>query len=133
MRLYQFLFLLVPVACSSVAIAQSTSASITGLVDDPSKALIPAATITAINTQTGEKASTTTNKEGQYVLPGLNPGTYRLEVDKPGFKGIIEAGLTLHVQDAVQINFHMAVGSSSESVTVEADQNNINTTDATVA
>jgi Carboxypeptidase regulatory-like domain/TonB dependent receptor len=116
-----------------LATAQSTSASLTGLVDDPAKALIPGATITAINTQTGEKASTTTNKEGQYVLPGLNPGTYRIEVDKPGFKGIIEAGLTLHVQDAVQINFHMAVGSSSESVTVTADQINMNTQDGTVS
>jgi hypothetical protein len=118
---------------SPLATAQSTSASLTGLVDDPAKALIPGATITAINTQTGEKASTTTNKEGQYVLPGLNPGTYRVEVDKPGFKGIIEAGLTLHVQDAVQINFHMALGSSSETVTVNADQNNINTTDGSVS
>jgi hypothetical protein len=103
------------------------------LVDDPAKALIPGATVTAINTQTGGKQSTTTNKEGQYVLPGLNPGTYRIEVDKPGFKGIIEAGLTLHVQDAVQINFHMAVGSSSESITVSANQNNINTTDGSVS
>jgi hypothetical protein len=133
MKLSGYLLLFALYASSITAFAQSTSASLTGLVEDPSKALIPGATITAINTQTGEKASTTTNKEGQYVLPGLNPGTYRLEVDKPGFKGIIEAGLTLHVQDAVQINFHMALGSSSESVTVTADQINMNTTDGTVS
>jgi hypothetical protein len=134
-KLLYLLVLLLVLATSHLplATAQSTSASLTGLVEDPSKALIPGATITAINTQTGEKASTTTNKEGQYVLPGLNPGTYRIEVDKPGFKGIIEAGLTLHVQDAVQINFHMAVGSSSESVTVNAEQININTQDGTVS
>jgi hypothetical protein len=131
--LRRFLFVFILATCCSAAIAQSTSASLTGLVEDPSKALIPGATITAINTQTGEKASTTTNKEGQYVLPGLNPGTYRLEVDKPGFKAIIEAGLTLHVQDAVQINFHMAIGSSAESVTVTADQINMNTTDGSVS
>jgi hypothetical protein len=133
MRLCRSLFATLLLALPSVLLAQSTSASLTGLVDDPSKALIPGATITAINTQTGEKASTMTNKEGQYVLPGLNPGTYRIEVDKPGFKGIIEAGLTLHVQDAVQINFHMALGSSSETVTVNASQININTTDGTVS
>jgi hypothetical protein len=133
MRPTRLLMFLLPLVSTCMAIGQSTSASITGLVDDPSKALIPGASITAINTATGEKQSTTTNKEGQYVLPGLNPGTYRLEVDKPGFKGIIEAGLTLHVQDAVQINFHMAVGSSSESVTVSANQINMNTTDGTVS
>jgi outer membrane receptor protein involved in Fe transport len=56
-----------------------------------------------------------------------------MEVDKQGFKGIIEAGLTLHTQDVVQINFHMAVGSMSESVTVNASGVNINTTDAAVS
>jgi hypothetical protein len=71
MRPSKLLLFLLPLLCSCAAIAQSTSASLTGLVDDPSKALIPGATITAINTQTGEKQSTTTNKEGQYVLPGL--------------------------------------------------------------
>ena len=77
MKLSGYLLLLVTLTCCSAAFSQSTSASLTGLVDDPSKALIPGASITAINTATGEKQSTTTNKEGQYVLPGLNPGTYR--------------------------------------------------------
>lgn len=133
MRFHRILLVSLSLLIPSVLLAQSTSASLTGLVEDSSKALIPDATITAINTQTGEKASTTTNKEGQYVLPGLNPGTYRIEVDKPGFKGIIEAGLVLHVQDAVQINFHMAVGSQSESVTVTADRTDMNTQDGTVS
>jgi hypothetical protein len=103
------------------------------MVDDPSKAVIPNVSVTAINTQTGVKTHTVTNHDGQYVLGGLIPGTYRVEVDKQGFKGIIEAGLTLHVQDVVQINFHMAVGSMSESVTVNAAGVNINTTDASVS
>jgi hypothetical protein len=133
MRSFRILLVVLSLLFPNLLLGQSTSASITGLVDDPAKALIPGASITAINTQTGEKASTTTNKEGQYVLPGLNPGTYRIEVDKQGFKGIIEAGLTLHVQDVVQINFHMAIGSSSESITVSANQNNINTQDGTVS
>jgi hypothetical protein len=115
------------------ASAQSTDASLTGFVDDPTKALIPKASITAINTQTGVKTSTTTNNSGQYVLRGLIPGTYRIEIDKQGFKGIIEAGLTLHVQDVVQMNFHMAPGSMSETVTVNANGANINTADASVS
>jgi hypothetical protein len=120
-------------ACASMAFAQSTSASLTGTVDDPSKALIGGASITAINTQTGVTASSKTNNSGQYVLPGLDPGTYRVEVDKQGFKGIIEAGLVLHVQDVVQMNFHMAIGSSSETVTVNGSGLQINTTDASVS
>jgi hypothetical protein len=116
-----------------VVLAQSTDAALTGLVDDPSKAMIAGAQITAINTLTGERTSTSTNSSGQYVIPNLPPGSYRIEVDKEGFKGIIEAGLVLHVQDVVQINFHMAVGSMSESVTVNASDLTINTTDGSVS
>ena len=79
------------------------------------------------------RSATTTNGGGQYVLPGLIPGSYRVEVDKEGFKGIIEAGLILHVQDVVQINFHMAVGAMSETVSVSGDSVNVNTTDGSVS
>jgi hypothetical protein len=105
-------------------IAQSTDASLTGLIDDPQKAVIPGVSVTAINTQTGVKTQTLTNKDGQYVLEGLPPGTYRIEVDKQGFKGIIQADLVLHTQDILQINFHMAVGSMQETVTVNGGATN---------
>ena len=88
MRLYRSLLALFSLAYCCIAFAQSTSASLTGFVDDPTKAVISGAQITAINTQTGVRTSTTTNSSGQYVLPGLEPGTYRVEVDKEGFKGI---------------------------------------------
>jgi hypothetical protein len=125
--------LVVSLASSSLLFGQSTNAALTGVVDDPSKAVIVGAQVTAINTETRVKSSTTTNSSGVYVLPALVPGSYRLEVDKEGFKGIIEPGVVLHVQDIVQLNFHMALGSMSETVTVEANSVNINTTDASVS
>lgn len=112
--------------------AQSTNASITGIIEDSAKSVIPDVSVTAINTKTGERNNTKTNRSGQYTISALTPGTYRVEVDKIGFRGVIEAGLTLHTQDIVQLNFNMAVGSTAETVTVNADDNNINTTDATV-
>ena len=133
MRLFRFLALIVSFAFPCALLGQSTNASLTGVVDDPQKAVIPDASITAINTQTGVRAQAVTNKDGVYTLTGLIPGSYRVEVDKQGFKGIIEAGLALHTQDVVQINFHMAVGSMSETVTVNAAGVNINTTDASVS
>jgi Carboxypeptidase regulatory-like domain len=117
---------------SCAAVAQSNDAAITGRIDDPSKALIANATVTVINVDTGGKTATHTNGSGQYALSALVPGNYRIEVDKQGFQSIIESGVILHTQDIVQFNFHMVLGSSSESVTVNADENNINTTDATV-
>jgi hypothetical protein len=133
MKLIGFVTLMVSFSFPCILAGQSTNASLTGVVDDPSKAAIAGVSITAINTETGVKSTTTTNGSGQYVLPGLIPGSYRVEVDKQGFKGIIESGLILHVQDVVQLNFHMAIGSMSETVSVSGDSVNINTTDASVS
>ncbi len=133
MKFFRFLTLIVSLAFPCVLLGQSTNASLTGVVDDSSKAVIPGVSITAINTETGVRSQTLTNSSGQYVLPTLNPGSYRIEVDKEGFRGIIEAGLVLHVQDVIQMNFHMALGSSSETVTVNANSLQLNTTDASVS
>lgn len=115
-----------------VSVAQSSNATITGVIEDPGKAVLPGTRVTVVNTQTGERTTTKTNGSGLYTLSTLIPGTYRIEVDKQGFRGIIEGGIILHTQDVLQLNFHMAVGSTAETVTVSASGNNINTTDATV-
>lgn len=128
-RLLAILFLVLPCLVS----AQSNNASLTGVVDDPSNAVIAEAQVMAINSETGVKTATTSDSAGMYVIPDLAPGKYRVEVDKQGFKSIVEPGLTLHVQDALQINFHMALGSMSESVTVSGDQSNIDTTSAAIS
>ena len=129
MRFSRLWLLVALLPISTVAFAQSTNAAITGVVNDEQKAVIAGVRVTAINTQTGVNTSTLTNNSGQYVLPELPPGSYRIEVDKEGFKGIIEGDVTLHVQDALQMNFHMAIGSISESVTVEASGLNRDQTD----
>lgn len=132
MKFFRLATIAMPLLFCCAVVAQSNSASITGIVDDPSKAVLSGVSVTAINTQTGERTTTKTNGTGMYVISALVPDTYRVEVDKQGFQSIIEAGITLHTQDVLQLNFHMSVGSSSESVTVNADENNINTTDASV-
>lgn len=129
MKLLRLWFVVVLPLVSPAAIAQSTAAAITGVVNDEQKAVITGAHVTAINTQTDVKTSTITNGSGQYVIPALPPGSYRIEVDKEGFKGIVEGGIALHVQDVLQLNFHMAIGSMSETVTVEASGLNRDQTD----
>jgi hypothetical protein len=113
--------------------AQSTSASITGRVTDPQKALIVGATVAAINSGTNVRYEGTTNKTGDYYVTNLPPGTYRIEVERPGFKTVIKPDVVLHIQDAIEINFEMTLGSVSETVTVEASGMNINTTDGSVS
>src|ERR1700731_1053463 len=87
--------------------AQSTNASLTGRIPDPKKAVIPQATVTVINTGTGIRYRGLTNETGEYYVSNLPPGRYRIEVEKLGFKAVIESNVILHVQDALEVNFEM--------------------------
>ena len=114
-------------SCSRVLRAQSTSASITGRVIDPSKAVIVDAKIAAISSATNVRYEGATNGSGGYYLTNLPPGAYRLEVQKTGFKTLIKPEVILHVQDALDIDFEMTLGSASETITVEAGTPLVNT------
>jgi hypothetical protein len=100
--------------------AQTTNGSISGRVSDPSYAVIVEAKVTAVNLGTNFRYETATNGAGEYTLANVPPGTYRIEVEKSGFKKLVRPDVTLHVQDALAIDFEMAVGSVSETVRVEA-------------
>jgi len=100
--------------------AQTTNASVTGRVTDPSGAVVPGATVNLINTATGIRYGGKTNGTGSYYVRDLLPGTYRAEVEARGFRTVIKPGIVLHVQDVIEMNFEMALGSTSESVTVQA-------------
>jgi hypothetical protein len=113
-------------------LGQSTRASLTGRITDPQKAVIIGASVTVINTGTGIHYQGLTNEIGEYYVPDLPPGTYRIEVEKLGFKAVIQAGLILHVQDALEVNFEMTLGSASESVTVAGESSPLDTESSTV-
>ena len=113
--------------------AQTETASIAGRVTDPHGGVIPHTTVEAIQEDTNVKTTTETNADGLYYFASLHPASYRIVVSKDGFKQVIQAGVILHVQDAVTLNFALQLGSVSETVTVTANQNNIDTTDATVS
>ena len=113
--------------------AQTTNASLSGTVTDPTAKAVPAADVTATNTDTGVAAKTKTNGDGIYLLPALQPGHYRVNVNKQGFKQIEVTDLALQVTDAATRNFHLELGAASETVTVEDSGVNINTSDASVS
>jgi hypothetical protein len=121
--------LLLPILAS----AQTTNAVITGRITDPSKALIVDARVTAINTGTNLRYEGATNVSGSYVIAALPPGNYRVEIEKAGFKTIVQTGVVLHVQDTVELNYEMALGAASESVTVTGGAPLVDTTDASVS
>lgn len=118
---------------SSLLIAQSTNATISGGVSDPRGKLIPAADVEIQNDVTGVVYSARTNSSGIYLVPVLPPGHYHVQASRQGFKTIIKADVILNVQSSLSLNFTLPVGAASESVTVESGTAAINTTDASVS
>src|SRR2546427_10119639 len=112
-----FIFL---VSLTSALQAQSTSANLTGRITDPSKAVIADAKIAAISADTNVRYETLTNVSGEYYLANLQPGSYRIEIETPGFKKLIKPDVVLQVQHVLEIDLEMMLGSSSDSITAAA-------------
>jgi protocatechuate 3,4-dioxygenase beta subunit len=89
----------------SLALSQSTDATISGGVTDPTGNLIQNAEVEIANDATGVLYAAQTNNSGMYLVPVLPPGHYHVQVSKRGFKTIIKADVILYVQSAVALNF----------------------------
>jgi hypothetical protein len=113
--------------------AQSTNASLAGRITDPANALIVAAKVAAISTGTNIRYEALSNGSGEYHLANLPPNSYRLEIEKFGFKKLIKPDVVLHVQDALRIDLQLTLGDVSETVTVESGAPLVNTESATVS
>lgn len=124
-----FALWLVPTAVFS----QSTSATISGGVTDPTGQFITGAAVEVANDETGVRYSVQTNGSGMYFVPILPPGHYHVQVSKQGFKTIIKSDVVLNVQGAIALNFVLPVGATSQSITIEAGSSLLNTTDAAVS
>ena len=120
-------------ACSNVTLAQSPNATVSGRVTDPAKSIISNVAIFVVNSGTGIIYKGQTNETGSYFVTDLPPGTYRMELEKPGFKTVIKPDILLHVQDALEVNFEMALGSVSQTVTVEAGAPSVQLTTSSIS
>jgi hypothetical protein len=98
----------------------STRGTITGMVTDATGAVVQGATVTITDEATKVAIVTKSNGDGTYVSPGLTVSTYTVTIAKTGFKTYMVTGIELHPTETVQVNGALAVGSASETVTVEA-------------
>ena len=105
---------------SAPVLAQRTTATLRGTVVDSSTALIPGATVTAKNDDTGLTRSTATNVSGTYALPDLPIGRYRVTAELQGFKSASRTGIILRVADDYVVDFTLETGEFNDVVTVEA-------------
>ncbi len=106
--------------CSSGAWGQTTFGSITGSIMDSSAAAIPQAQVTLTNLGTKEKRRQPTGNDGLYQFVNLNPGQYRIDVEKQGFKHFDREPVVVEVQQTVRIDVTMELGAVTQSVEVTA-------------
>jgi hypothetical protein len=101
--------------------AQVTSGSIYGAVQDPTGAVVPQATVTATDTLKGITRTTTSSATGTFALPNLQPGTYAVQVDAPGFETFRKSDVILNAADNLNAGiFTMKIGAATSTVEVTA-------------
>jgi hypothetical protein len=101
--------------------AQTTFASITGVVTDSTGSVVPNAQIVATSVETNISTQTTSNESGNYTIPQLREGTYIVKVNAPGFKAFSATNVTLAARDIRRLDVSLEVGSVETSVEVTAD------------
>jgi trimeric autotransporter adhesin len=101
--------------------AQTYQGGIRGVVQDPGGAVIPNAKVTLMNQATNVSRSSLSNADGTYVFSQVDPATYSLKVEAPGFKTATHPGVIVGTQQTVTLDFKMDVGEVSDSVQVTAD------------
>jgi len=105
-------------AFSPRLLGQGGTGAINGTVADPTGAVIPGAKVVLTNVATGVARSVLTNETGNYVIPGVIPGDYTLEVTAAGFAAARESSFTLMVNQTATHNFALTVGAQVQEITV---------------
>jgi hypothetical protein len=119
-------------AVGVIAWAQSGTTSLRGTVSDPSGATVSGAKVTLTNAERGFTRSVTTGNTGGYEFLQLQPGTYQLMVEMPGFRQSEQKHVQLLVDTPATINVKMEVGTATEVIEVSAEAAVINTADASL-
>ncbi len=108
------------VLCPAHAQAQEFRGTISGVVTDPSGAALPDAVVVVKEVHTGTVSRSKSDAAGEYVVPFLLPGDYQITVTEAGFQTEIRSNITLQSQEHPIVNMKLQVGSSGETVEVNA-------------
>jgi hypothetical protein len=116
--LYAALGIMLSLVWCALTFGQSTSATVSGTVADPSGALLPGVSLTATNSATGVVTMAVSNESGAYNLPGLLPGPYTVSAELPGFQKQTYTSLTLGNAQQIRLNFTLQVAGAAQTVRI---------------
>jgi Carboxypeptidase regulatory-like domain len=106
--------------------------SIAGRVLDPNGAAIASARVVILQEGTGFSRTATADADGLYVIPSLEPATYSISVDAPGFSTSKQSGIVLLADQTLTVNLSMKLGSTTEIVTVNSNALQVDTSTSTL-
>ena len=117
---------------TSAAFAQEFRSTIAGRVTDPSGSAVVSVKVVAAETQTGAKYEATTGQGGEYTLTFIPPGPYTITAEVKGFRKHVQEGVTVSTNQRLTIDISLQLGSQTESITVSADVQMLQTASASV-
>src|SRR5690349_13795803 len=101
--------------------AQSSTATLFGVVRDSSGGVLPQVEITATHVATSYSRKVTSDEKGEYLITNLPVGGYSLSVEKAGFRRFIQDGINLEVNQNARVDPVLTLGQVTESINVSAD------------
>src|SRR6059036_3599097 len=119
---------LIALATTPLVFAQTSTATILGVVKDSSGALIPGVSITVKHTESGLTRTAVSGERGAYAVALLPVGAYELTTTMPGFKQVVRSGINLVVGQEAVVDLTLEVGAAAETVTVSEEAPLVNTT-----
>lgn len=120
-----FKLALVCLLAATATFAQTSKGFIVGTIADPNGAVIPDATITATNAETGVIRTTTSQSNGSYRLDAIDPGTYTIEVSGSGFTNTRTENVVVNSAQTAEVNLQLSVGGASATVNVVGTDSNV--------
>lgn len=114
-------YLVLGILLSTNVLAQTDRGLIEGTVTDPSGGTVPNAQIQVTNTETNSTLDFSSNQLGYYLAANLPIGTYRITVQKAGFRTVIREPIPVRAQSSLRVDFTLQVGSASDTVSVSAE------------
>lgn len=128
-----FLCVCILLLCAgSAALGQGGRGSISGLVSDPSGAILGGAKVTALNHATGIALHSVTSQAGLYSFVSLTPGLYVVTASQKGFENVAQDNVVVSVDQATTVNIGLRVGSVTETITVSETSSLVDTSNSTV-